>query len=259
MSSQTSFVDRLRDVPFFNSLMGFFFNKGVRGGPRILLNLASVLLVLLLIAKLMPSRVAESALGSIPHDLWSGISGGSGADDGSVSGGLRIVVFGENDIGTPAGQDEEVEGAMSWTRALCVQVCLTRQKNVVLVPEPERRRTFVFDTRNSHSSSAARTSLWCPRQMPRHGLSAPTKSTPMVLRRSSTRLPISPPLAWTIHTFRHTTRRNGNRPTSKTRSINSWPCQSPAMPPERRSGYSPLAFGTCGRCQRCQTLLAQNP
>lgn len=124
MSSQAGCLDRLRDAPFFSSLMGFFFNKGVRGGPRILLNLASVLLVLLLIFKLMPDRVAESALGAIPHDLWSGISGSasSAADDGSVAGGLRIVVFGENDIGTPVGLNQEVEGSKSWTQALCAQV-----------------------------------------------------------------------------------------------------------------------------------------
>lgn len=122
MSSQAGFLDRLRDVPCFSALMGFFFNKGVRGGPRILLNLASVLLILLLIAKLMPSRVAEGALGAIPHDLWSGISGSHTADDDSVAGGLRIVVFGENDIGTPVGQNEEVAGSKSWTQALCDQV-----------------------------------------------------------------------------------------------------------------------------------------
>ncbi|KUI61791.1 hypothetical protein VP1G_08958 [Cytospora mali] len=131
MPSQGSFMERLRDTSCFNSLMGFFFNKGVRGGPRILLNLASVLLVLLVIAKLMPSRVAESALGSIPHDLWSGISGGSTADDGSVPGGLRIVVFGENDLGTPVGRNEEVEGSKSWTQALCAQLECTNHISMV--------------------------------------------------------------------------------------------------------------------------------
>lgn len=125
MSSQGGFLDRIKDAPCFGSLMGFFFNKGVRGGPKIFLNLAAVLLVLLVVAKLMPSRVADSALGSIPHDLWSGISGG-GHDDGSVPGGLRIVVFGENDVGTPVGQNMEVEGSKSWTQALCAQVGNTR-------------------------------------------------------------------------------------------------------------------------------------
>lgn len=127
MSSQGGFLERIRDAPCFGALMGFFFNKGVRSGPRIFLNLASVLLVLLVIAKLMPSRVAESALGSIPHDLWSGISGGS-HDDGSVPGGLRIVVFGENDVGTPVGQNMEVEGSKSWTQALCAEVGNTRRQ-----------------------------------------------------------------------------------------------------------------------------------
>ncbi|KAK7747903.1 hypothetical protein SLS53_001155 [Cytospora paraplurivora] len=136
MPSQGGFVERLRNAPFFNSLMGFFFNKGVRSGPRILLNLASVLLVLLLVVKLMPSRVAEGALNAIPYDLWSGIGKGSAdTDDGSVPGGLRIVVFGENDIGTPVGENEEVEGSKSWTQALCAQLECTNHVSMVPLPD----------------------------------------------------------------------------------------------------------------------------
>lgn len=127
MFPQGGFLERIRDAPCFSSLMGFFFNKGVRGGPKIFLNLACVLLVLLVVTRLMPSRVTESALGSIPHDLWSGISGGK-KDDGSVSGGLRIVVFGENDVGTPVGENAEVAGSKSWTEALCSQVGDTRRQ-----------------------------------------------------------------------------------------------------------------------------------
>ncbi|ROV87662.1 hypothetical protein VSDG_09646 [Cytospora chrysosperma] len=138
MSSPVGVLDRIRDAPCFGSLMGFFFNKGVRSGPKIFLNLASVLLVVFVVAKLMPSRVAESALGSIPHDLWSGINGGSN-DDGSVPGGLRIVVFGENDIGTPVGQNVEAEGSKSWTQALCAQTSpqLECTTHMSMVPSPD--------------------------------------------------------------------------------------------------------------------------
>lgn len=128
MAQQESPGNRLRDTPCIQSLLGFFFNKGVRGGPKIFLNLAAVLLGLLLVIKLMPQRLSDSALNSIPHDLWTGEAqetlqtDDGGAEDGSIPGGLRIVVFGENDIGTPIGQDEEVEGSKSWTEALCVQV-----------------------------------------------------------------------------------------------------------------------------------------
>lgn len=127
MAQQESSGNRLRDTPCIQSLLGFFFNKGVRGGPKIFLNLAAVLLGLLLVIKLMPQRLSDSALNSIPHDLWTGeaeetLQTDYGVDDDSIPGGLRIVVFGENDIGTPIGLDEEVEGAKSWTEALCVQV-----------------------------------------------------------------------------------------------------------------------------------------
>lgn len=126
MAQQESSGNRLRDTPCVQSLLGFFFNKGVRGGPKIFLNLAAVLFALLLVIKLMPQRLSDSALNSIPHDLWTGEAEETlqtdDGEDGSIPGGLRIVVFGENDIGTPIGQDEEVEGSKSWTEALCDQV-----------------------------------------------------------------------------------------------------------------------------------------
>lgn len=126
MAQQESSGQRLRDTPCIQSVLGFFFNKGVRGGPKIFLNLAAVLLGLLLVIKLMPQRLSDSALNSIPHDLWTGEAQETlpteDVEDDSIAGGLRIVVFGENDIGTPIGQNLEVEGSKSWTEALCVQV-----------------------------------------------------------------------------------------------------------------------------------------
>lgn len=126
MAQQESSGQRLRDTPCIQSVLGFFFNKGVRGGPKIFLNLAAVLLGLLLVIKLMPQRLSDSALNSIPHDLWTGEAEETlpteDVEDDSIAGGLRIVVFGENDIGTPVGENLEVEGSKSWTEALCVQV-----------------------------------------------------------------------------------------------------------------------------------------
>lgn len=127
MAQQESSGNRLRDTPCVQSLLGFFFNKGVRGGPKIFLNLAGVLFALLLVIKLMPQRLSDSALNSMPHDLWKGepeemVQTESGDNDDSIPGGLRIVVFGENDIGTPIGVDQEFEGSKSWTEALCDQV-----------------------------------------------------------------------------------------------------------------------------------------
>lgn len=126
MAQQEGSGQRLRNTPCIQSLLGFFFNKGVRGGPKIFLNLAAVLLGLLLVIKLMPQRLSDSALNSIPHDLWTGEAEETlqteVGDDDSIPGGLRIVVFGENDIGTPIGENLEFEGSKSWTEALCVQV-----------------------------------------------------------------------------------------------------------------------------------------
>ncbi|PSR76975.1 hypothetical protein BD289DRAFT_486676 [Coniella lustricola] len=117
----SSLVQSARSSACFQSLMGFFFNKGVRGGPRILLNLAAVIFGLFVFVKLLPQRVTQNALNSIPIS-WSPLSDyneANDASDGSVSGGLRIVVFGELDVGTPVGVDLESENAQSWTQALC--------------------------------------------------------------------------------------------------------------------------------------------
>ncbi|KAL2293383.1 hypothetical protein FJTKL_05304 [Diaporthe vaccinii] len=139
MALQEGSGQHLRNTPCIQSLLGFFFNKGVRGGPKIFLNLAAVLLGLLLVIKLMPQRLSDSALNSIPHDLWTGEAQetlqAEVGDDDSIPGGLRIVVFGENDVGTPIGENQEFEGSRSWTEALCVQ--LECSKHISMAPSPD--------------------------------------------------------------------------------------------------------------------------
>lgn len=148
MAQQESAGNRLRDTPCIQSLLGFFFNKGVRGGPKIFLNLAAVLLGLLVVIKLMPQRLSDSALNSIPHDLWTGEAQETlqtdDSDDGSIPGGLRMVVFGENDIATPVGQDEEVEGSKSWTEALCVEVSVHNTLLSITIPRHVLRHCTAF-------------------------------------------------------------------------------------------------------------------
>lgn len=107
----------------FQSLIGFFFNKGVRGGPRILLNLAAVLFGLFVFVKLLPQRVTQNALSSIPIS-WAPISDDYESNEASAPGGLRIVVFGELDVGTPVSFNQETQNAQSWTQALCDKVSL---------------------------------------------------------------------------------------------------------------------------------------
>lgn len=119
MATQAGLGDTVRSSMCFQAVLGFFFNKGVRGGPRVLLNLAAVLVGLIIVLRLLPSRMTESALDAIPmsQTVWSGLGMGK-----SRPGGLRIVVFGELDIGTPVGADQEEEHAKSWTEVLCDQV-----------------------------------------------------------------------------------------------------------------------------------------
>ncbi|POS71778.1 hypothetical protein DHEL01_v209832 [Diaporthe helianthi] len=142
MAQQDSSGKRLRDTPCVQSLLGFFFNKGVRGGPKIFLNMAAVLFALLLVIKILPQRLSDSALNSMHmhHNLWKGeheepLQKTGTGDDGSRPGGLRIVVFGENDIGTPIGVDQEVEGSKSWTEALCDQLACS--KHISMAPSPD--------------------------------------------------------------------------------------------------------------------------
>lgn len=140
MASQSGLVDRVRSSMCFQSVLGFFFNKGVRGGPRVLLNLAGVLVALIIFVKLLPQRMTESALQSIPQSVWPSL--GSQGDDGTP-GGLRIVVFGEIDIGTPVGADEETKDPKTWTQALCDQVspCIVASKPLGDPPQKHPKLT----------------------------------------------------------------------------------------------------------------------
>lgn len=120
MAAQSGFADTNRGSLCFASLLGFFFNKGVRSGPRLLLNLAGVLVGLIILVKLLSLNMSESALQMIPISTkaWSSIV----PQLFTASAGLRIVVFGELDIGTPVGGSQELDGSKTWTEALCDQV-----------------------------------------------------------------------------------------------------------------------------------------
>lgn len=121
MAQQPGLMERLLDSMCLHSLLGFVFNKGVRRGPRVLLNLAAVLMALIIVVKLLPSHMTQTALQSIPipQSVWSSLTNGN---DDSVPGGLRIVVFGEIDIGTPVAPDDEMAESKTWTEALCEKV-----------------------------------------------------------------------------------------------------------------------------------------
>jgi hypothetical protein len=116
------------------SFLAFFSGKVLRGRPRALVQLTTCFAVLILLLRILPHRVAD---GHYSEWSWGNAQDGDDArksvvddDDGSVPGGLRIVVFGENDVATPARLGrrgtENVAGP-SWTELLCEEVRLPRR------------------------------------------------------------------------------------------------------------------------------------
>jgi hypothetical protein len=116
----------------FGTFLAFFTTKVIRGGPRILLHLITGVVLFLLVLKLIPH-------GHVRYNLWSwhkatiddnSNGAGSGtASDGSVRGGLRIVVFGGHDVATPGrapGPEYLDVDKRSWTELLCAEVCHRR-------------------------------------------------------------------------------------------------------------------------------------
>ncbi|ORY63935.1 uncharacterized protein BCR38DRAFT_343419 [Pseudomassariella vexata] len=100
------------------ALLAFFSAKAVRGGPRLLPQLAICVVVLFVLTRLMPTHLSDVAFGTNYTTIlkWKP----KGGDDGSVGGGLRIVVFGGGDIATPNKTPEKAVGHdVSWTEVLC--------------------------------------------------------------------------------------------------------------------------------------------
>lgn len=113
----------------FGSFLAFFSAKVFRGGPKALLQLTACSVALLLLMKLLLSH----RLTDVSYSGWSWRNGkdddaaqNSGLeDDESVPGGLRIVVFGDRDVATPArlqGRGSENVEGQSWTELLCEEV-----------------------------------------------------------------------------------------------------------------------------------------
>lgn len=115
-----------------STLLAFCTTKVIRGGPRILLHpktfvpLAACFFLLLLVLKVLPQ-------GYIRYNIWpwrttnsEGSLNHGAASDGSVGGGMRVVVFGGHDVATPGrlpGSDYAGMDKRSWTELLCEEVC----------------------------------------------------------------------------------------------------------------------------------------
>lgn len=125
------------------AFLNFFFHRVTRSGPKLLLYLALLLASLLVMTKCLPSSVSNQIVSSTSH-LWefrpSGLGGSGGvskeqsiplpgennAHDALAGGGLRVVVFGENDIATSMVPDvadpPSANNGTSWTKELCIEV-----------------------------------------------------------------------------------------------------------------------------------------
>ncbi|KAK3311988.1 hypothetical protein B0H66DRAFT_486623 [Apodospora peruviana] len=110
-----------------HGLFAFFSIRVLRGGPKILLHLAACFAVLILIFRLAPGGL--STVASSNFRSWSGTVGENEEatfgrideeEEVGVAGGLRIVVFGEDDVATPARLERNGETRRpGWTELLC--------------------------------------------------------------------------------------------------------------------------------------------
>ncbi|KAK3683298.1 hypothetical protein B0T22DRAFT_384325 [Podospora appendiculata] len=133
----------LQDAFGLRILLAFFSNRVLRGGPRILVQLAACFTLLMLGMRFMPHGLSGAALGTT-SSLWNWttewkeekIEIEEEEDDGGM-GGLRIVVFGEDDIAIPArthgGRGGRYPG---WTEVLCEELNCSRHLSFIPPVDP---------------------------------------------------------------------------------------------------------------------------
>ncbi|CAK7219747.1 hypothetical protein SEUCBS140593_003996 [Sporothrix eucalyptigena] len=141
------------------AFLNFFFHRVTRSGPKLLLYLALLLASLLALTRCLPSSISNTIASSTSH-LWEFRPGGNDESSGShqakvlqpgennahdalAGGGLRIVVFGENDIATSMLPDIadplSANNSTSWTRELCIELgCTTYLSYVPVLDSPRR-------------------------------------------------------------------------------------------------------------------------
>ncbi|KAL8329823.1 hypothetical protein RB597_005213 [Gaeumannomyces tritici] len=126
--------------PRVHALLAWLSTRVLRGGPRLLLQVTACILVVYLVTTTLPQRASDVAFGRGYSALWKWAgrrTGGRPAvDDGSVAGGLRVVVFGASDMATiPDGDDATSE--TTWSEVMCTELdCSTY---ISLVPKASSR------------------------------------------------------------------------------------------------------------------------
>jgi hypothetical protein len=108
------------------TVLVFFSARALRGGPRLLVQIAVTAVLLGLLARLLPEPVSDIAFGTSYSNLWRWpFAQIGGEEDGG--GGLRIVVFGSSDVASPSvvrqleGNEDTATGK-SWMEYLCEEV-----------------------------------------------------------------------------------------------------------------------------------------
>ncbi|KAI1873719.1 uncharacterized protein JN550_002988 [Neoarthrinium moseri] len=105
------------------TLFAFFSAKAIRGGPRLLPQLAICVVILIILTRLLPNHFTDIAFGSNYTKMLKWRPSADKHEDGSAPGGLRIVVFGGGDIASPNKMPGNPElPDQSWTEILCEQL-----------------------------------------------------------------------------------------------------------------------------------------
>ncbi|KAB5585228.1 hypothetical protein GE09DRAFT_19209 [Coniochaeta sp. 2T2.1] len=137
---------RPQDKFGFRSFLAFFSTKALRNGPRALLQLTTCFVLVVLLTKLLPHRLtgANSNFWSWQTAHQDNELNFAEEDNGSVAGGLRIVVFGENDVATPDPDQRHIHGR-SWTERLCGELDCTSYLS--LIPKPDDPSRVMVSTK----------------------------------------------------------------------------------------------------------------
>lgn len=133
-------LDGLHDVIGVRGVLAFFYAKVLRGGPKVLLYLAACRALFLVFMRLAPTGLSadlSSLAATTAYHIWTWSEHRvlAGHDE-HADGGLRVVVFGQRDVATPAGGTDAAEAG--WTELLCDELACS--DHLSLVPTTKTTR-----------------------------------------------------------------------------------------------------------------------
>ncbi|KAI0843663.1 hypothetical protein F5Y06DRAFT_302752 [Hypoxylon sp. FL0890] len=121
ISEKTDSTDSLFELLALRTIVAFSTAKVLRGGSRLLPQIAVGATTLLFGSYLWSSHFASRSLGPNYNRIVEWEAGES--ENGHVGGGLRVVVFGGGDIATPSRASWQIGGPNAgWTDILCLQL-----------------------------------------------------------------------------------------------------------------------------------------